>query len=368
VAAKDFYQILGVPDSASQEQIKKAYRRLAKQYHPDANPNNPQAAERFKEISEAHSILSDADKRKQYDQMRKLGAFDGFGRRPAGAGAGAGAGPGFGGGFNAEEFDLGDLGGFGLGDIFSSIFGRGRREERGESLETLVDVPFRVATLGGKISVTLPVTEACPTCHGSGGARGATFSTCPECQGRGTISFGQGGFAVTRPCPQCRGRGKIPSEECPTCHGAGEVRNERRVAISVPPGTESGTKVRLKGQGLPGRSGQPAGDLLVTFQVQPDRFFRREGLDVICEVPINLAQAVLGTRLRVRTLDGKKVMLKIPAGTQPGRRFRIKGLGIEKNGRRGDQLVEIRVTVPERLSAEQQELIKRFAEAGGMGY
>ena len=368
MAAKDFYQILGVPDSASQEQIKKAYRRLAKQYHPDANPNNPQAAERFKEISEAHSILSDANKRKQYDQMRKLGAFDGFGRRPAGAGAGAGAGPGFGGGFNAEEFDLGDLGGFGLGDIFSSIFGRGRREERGESLETLVDVPFRVATLGGKISVTLPVTEACPTCHGSGGAPGATFSTCPECQGRGTISFGQGGFAVTRPCPQCRGRGKIPSEECPTCHGAGEVRNERRVAISVPPGTESGTKVRLKGQGLPGRSGQPAGDLLVTFQVQPDRFFRREGLDVICEVPINLAQAVLGTRLRVRTLDGKKVMLKIPAGTQPGRRFRIKGLGIEKNGRRGDQLVEIRVTVPERLSAEQQELIKRFAEAGGMGY
>ncbi|HZE75779.1 MAG TPA: DnaJ C-terminal domain-containing protein, partial [Gemmatimonadales bacterium] len=183
-----------------------------------------------------------------------------------------------------------------------------------------------------------------------------------------TISFGQGGFAVTRPCPQCRGRGKIPSEECPTCHGAGEVRNERRVAITVPPATESGTKVRLKGQGLPGRSGQPAGDLLVTFQVQPDRFFRREGLDVVCEVPINLAQAVLGTRLRVRTLDGKKVMLKIPAGTQPGRRFRIKGLGVEKNGRRGDQLVEIRVTVPERLSPEQQELIKRFAEAGGMGY
>ncbi len=267
MAAKDFYQILGVSDSASQEAIKKAYRRLAKQYHPDANPNNPQAAERFKEISEAHSILADAEKRKQYDQMRKLGAFDGFARRPAGAGAGAGgAGRGFGGGFSTEDVDLGDFSGFGLGDIFSSIFGRGRREERGESLEALVDVPFRVATLGGKVSVNLPVTEACPTCHGSGGAPGATFSTCLECQGRGTISFGQGGFAVTRPCPQCRGRGKIPSEQCPTCQGAGEVRTERRVAITVPPGTESGTKVRLTGQGLPGRASQPAGDLIVTFR------------------------------------------------------------------------------------------------------
>ncbi len=369
MAAKDFYQILGVSDSASQEAIKKAYRRLAKQYHPDANPNNPQAAERFKEVSEAHSILADPEKRKHYDQMRKLGAFDGFARRPAGAGAGAGgAGRGFGGGFSTEDVDLGDFSGFGLGDIFSSIFGRGRREERGESLEALVDVPFRVATLGGRVSVNLPVTEACPTCHGSGGAPGATFSTCPECQGRGTISFGQGGFAVTRPCPQCRGRGKIPSEQCPTCHGAGEVRTERRVSITVPPGTESGTKVRLTGQGLPGRAGQPAGDLIVTFQVQPDRFFRREGLDLVCEVPINLAQAVLGTRLRVRTLDGKKVMLKIPPGTQPGRRFRVKGMGIEKNGRRGDQLVEIRVTVPEHLSTEQQELMKRFAEMGKMAY
>jgi molecular chaperone DnaJ len=358
VAAKDFYQVLGVSDSASQEEIKKAYRRLAKQYHPDANPNNPQAAERFKEISEAHSILADAEKRKQYDQMRKLGAFDGFARRPAGAGAGAGgAGRGFGGGFSTEDVDLGDFSGFGLGDIFSSIFGRGRREERGESLEALVDVPFRVATLGGKVSVNLPVTEACPTCHGTGGAPGATFSTCPECQGRGTISFGQGGFAVTRPCPQCRGRGKIPSEQCPTCQGAGEVRTERRVSITVPPGTESGTKVRLTGQGLPGRASQPSGDLIVTFQVQPDRFFRRDGLDLICEVPINLAQAVLGTRLRVRTLDGKKVMLKIPPGTQPGRRFRVKGMGIEKNGRRGDQLVEIRVNVPEHGSAEKQELM-----------
>jgi molecular chaperone DnaJ len=368
VAAKDFYQVLGVPDTASQAEIKKAYRRLAKQYHPDANPNNTQAAERFKEVSEAHSVLSEAEKRRQYDQMRKLGAFDGFARRPAGAGAGAYRSGPSGGGFSTEDVDFGDLGGFGLGDIFSSIFGRGKREERGESLETVVEVPFRVAMLGGKVPVTLPVTEPCPTCHGNGGAPGATFSTCPECNGRGTISFGQGGFAVTRPCPQCRGRGKIPSAPCPTCQGAGEVRTERRVMITVPPATEPGTKVRLKGQGLPGPAGQPAGDLLVTFQVQPDRFFRRDGLDIVCEVPINLAQAVLGSRIRVRTLDGKRVVLKIPPGTQPGRRFRVKGQGIEKNGRRGDQLVEVQVTLPEHVTAEAQELMKKFAELERMTY
>ena len=361
MAAKDFYQVLGVPDTASQDAIKKAYRRLAKQHHPDANPNNPQAAERFKEISEAHSVLSDPEKRKQYDTMRKYGAFAGAGagRRPGGPGAGPG---GFGGGFSTENVDFGDLGG--LGDIFSSIFGRGRREERrGETLETAVEVPFRLAALGGKIAITIPVTEPCPTCRGSGGAPGAPITTCPECKGRGTISFGQGGFAVNRPCPQCRGRGKIPSQPCPTCRGAGEVRTERRVQLTVPAGTEDGTRMRMAGQGAPGQAGEPAGDLIVTFQVQADRFFRRDGLDLISEIPINVAQAVLGTRIRVRTIDGKKVVLRIPPGTQPGRRFRIKGQGVEKNGRRGDQLVQVDVIVPENLSPEQQELMKQFATA-----
>ena len=373
MAAKDFYQVLGVSDSASQDEIKKAYRKLAKQYHPDANPNNASAAERFKEISEAHSTLSDPEKRKQYDQMRRYGAFDGMPRRPSGAGAGArrGGGPGGMGGMGAEDmsgFDFGDLGG--LGDIFSSMFGRGRRggveEPEGETLEAVVEVPFRVAMLGGKIPVTLPVTETCPTCKGSGGAPGATFSTCPECNGQGTISFGQGSFAVSRPCPQCRGRGKVPSEKCPTCRGAGEVRTERRVVITVPSGTETGSRILLRGQGQPSRPGGPPGDLIVTFQVQTDRFFRREGLDIVADVPINLAQATLGTRLRVRTLDGKKVLLRIPPGTQPGRRFRIKGQGIEKNGRKGDQLVGIQVTVPDKLTPEQEELMKKFAESAGL--
>jgi molecular chaperone DnaJ len=366
VAAKDFYQVLGVSDSASQDEIKKAYRKLAKQYHPDANPNNAGAAERFKEISEAHSTLSDSEKRKQYDQMRRYGAFDGAPRRPAGAGAGRGDGGMGPGDFDARGYDFGDLGG--LGDIFSSIFGRGRRDEPegGDTLEAVVEVPFRVAMLGGKIPVTLPVTETCPTCKGSGGAPGATMSTCPECNGRGTISFGQGSFAVSRPCPQCRGRGKIPSEKCPTCRGAGEVRTERRIVITVPPGTETGSRILLRGQGQAGRPGGPAGDLIITFQVQPDRFFRREGLDIVADVPINLAQAVLGSRIRVRTLDGKKVLLRIPPGTQPGRKFRIKGQGIEKNGRRGDQLVGVQVSVPDKLTPEQQELMKKFADSAGL--
>lgn len=246
MAAKDFYQVLGVSDSASQAEIKKAYRRLAKQYHPDANPNNPAAADRFKEISEAHSVLSDAEKRKQYDQMRRLGAFDGNAARGPRTGPGSRTGGGGGRGPDeAEGMDFGDFGG--LGDIFSSIFGRGREQEpHAQAIETLVEVPFRVATLGGKVTVSLQVTETCPTCTGSGGAPGATWSTCPECNGRGTISFGQGGFAVNRPCPQCRGRGQIPSQPCPTCRGAGEIRTERRVVITVPPATETGTRVRMR--------------------------------------------------------------------------------------------------------------------------
>ena len=362
MAGKDFYQVLGVNEKATPEVIKKAYRRLAKQYHPDANPNNPQAAEMFKQISEAHGVLSDPEKRKKYDTMRRLGAFEPSARRP---GAPGGAGQRGAGGF-AENFDFGDFGSMGLGDIFSSIFGRKREEPRGESVETELEIPFRTAALGGKVPVTLSLSETCASCGGNGAAPGATVSQCPECKGRGTISFGQGGFAVNRPCPMCRGRGKVPSQKCPACGGVGETRGERRVMITVPPGTESGLKIRIKGQGAAGRDGAPPGDLLVTFQVQPDKFFRREGLDVTCEVTINLAQAVMGTRLRVRTLDGKKVVLKVPPGTQPGRKFRIRGEGIAKGERRGDQYVNVQVTLPDQLSPEQVELFKKFTEAAGM--
>lgn len=363
--AKDFYQVLGVPDTATPPEIKKAYRRLAKQYHPDANPSNPQAADRFKEISEAHAVLADADQRSKYDRMRKYGAFSGVGgRRPGSATRGPS------GGLDGDDasFDFGDIG---LGDIFSSIFGaRGRKEEaRGsESIETVVEIPFRVAATGGKVPVAVTVNEACATCHGSGAAPGASVATCSECSGSGSVTFGQGSFAVHRPCPRCRGKGKIPSQYCGTCAGAGELRTERRLSISVPAGTESGTKIRLKGQGHPARDGRPAGDLIITFQVQADRFFTRDGLDLRCEVPLNLAQAVYGTTLKVRTLDGKKVVLKVPPGTQPGRTFRIKGIGLEEKGRRGDQLITVDVQIPGAPAGEVGELFKQYAEKAGLKY
>lgn len=355
--AKDYYHILGVGASATEAEIKKAYRRLAKQYHPDARPGDAAAAERFKEINEAYSVLSDGAKRKQYDLMRKygpLGSMAGH-RGPTGARTG----PAF------DEQDLGFSGFGGLGDLFTSIFGRGRKVEV-EPIEMAVDIPFRVAALGGKVPVTIGVTEACPTCGGTGAAPGARVTTCSECNGRGEISFGQGGFAVRRPCPVCRGRGKVASQSCPNCRGQGEVSVNKRLMITVPPGTENGQRIRLKGQGQRHPSGGPAGDLLITFQVETDRFFRREGLDVTCTVPINLAQAVLGTRLRVRTLDGRRVVLKVPPGTGPGRTFRIRGQGIERNGRRGDQLVEIAVDVPDKLTAEQEKMFREFAEKTGL--
>ena len=366
---KDYYSVLGVSASATQDQIKRAYRKLAKKHHPDANAGDKASAERFKEISEAYSVLNDAAKRKQYDQLRRYGAFNGSGPRPRGPSPGGAGGA----GTRFEEFDIRDLGGLGgIGDLFSSIFGGEKKRrggpERGESVETVVTIPFRVAALGGKVPITVPVVEACSTCAGSGAAPGSSLTTCAECRGTGTISFGYGGFAVKRPCPACRGRGKVAAQRCPTCQGVGEVRLEKRLMLNVPPGTDTGTRIRLKGQGPRGTGGAEAGDLVVSFEVEPDRFFQRDGLDVHCSVTINIAQAMLGSKLKVRTLDGKHLVLRIPAGTQPGRKFRIKGQGIEKGGARGDQIVEIQVEVPAKLSAEQEAVVKSWADAAGLKY
>jgi molecular chaperone DnaJ len=376
--SKDYYQVLGVSASATQDEIKKAYRRLAKKNHPDANKSDPKAADRFKDISEANNVLSDPEKRKQYDEMRRLGAFGGFGgeRQQRGArtsypGGGASTGP----GPRMEDFDIGGLGG--LGDLFSSMFGGGVGQRgaqrptgprKGESVDVMVPVSFRTAALGGKVPVELEVIEQCATCKGSGGAPGATWKKCPECDGRGMISFGQGGFAVNRPCPMCLGRGQVPSKPCPTCKGSGEVRTRKTVNITVPPGTETGTRVRLAGQGGRGDDGGPPGDLIITFEVQPDRFFTREGLDVIAKVPLNIAQATLGSKVNVRTLNGKKVTIRIPPGTPPGKRFRVPGQGIEKNGAKGDMIVEANVTVPEKLTPEQEQMMKEFAASGDLKY
>ncbi|MCU0619770.1 MAG: J domain-containing protein, partial [Gemmatimonadaceae bacterium] len=351
---------------------------------------------RFKEISEAYGVLGDAEKRKQYDDMRRLGAF-GMGARGGTAGgpqagvdfaqawraaqdraaqeraargggataAGAGA-PGGAAGF---DFDIGGIGG--LGDLFGSVFGgrgRARGPEKGDDLEVTVEVPFRTAATGGKVPVELDLVEECPACGGNGAAPGAQLRTCGECSGRGTISFGQGGFAVNRPCPACMGRGTVPSERCAACDGAGQVRARRRVNITVPSGAESGTRVRLKEQGTRGRNGGATGDLIITFQVTPDRFYTREGLDLVAPVPINIAQATLGSKVTVKTLDGSRVAVRIPAGTAHGRRFRVRGQGIEKDGRRGDLLVETQITVPEQLTEAQERLMRDFAEASGLKF
>jgi len=377
---KDFYSVLGVGSSASQDEIKKAYRKLAKKYHPDANAGDPKAAERFKEISEANNVLGDAKKRKQYDEMRRLGAFDGGfggfgggGRSSRGAGSRGGAGDGAQ-TINFQDFDIGGLGG--LGDLFSSMFGGGetrqstrqRGPEKGQTVEATLDIPFRTAARGGKVPIELEVSEECSTCHGTGAARGASLKICPECNGRGVISFGQGGFAVNRPCPVCLGRGQIPTESCPTCHGTGEVRVKRKVLINVPPGVDTGSKIRLKGQGGKGPQNGPPGDLIITFNVLPDKFYRRDGLDVIATVPLNIAQATLGTKISVRTLDGKKVAIKIPPGTPSGKRFRVRGQGIQKGDKKGDLIVEVAIKVPEKLSEDQERMMKEFAESGGMKY
>jgi molecular chaperone DnaJ len=369
---KDFYRILGVADNATPDEIKKSYRKLAKQYHPDANPNDAAAAERFKEVSEAYSVLSDEAKRKQYDQMRKFGGLGGFtgggGFRPGGSRPGAG-------GATSQTFSFEDLDVGGLGDIFGSMFdfggskkrGTGRAgPQRGENIEYAVDIPFRTAARGGKITVQLQVTEECTVCHGSGGKPGTPVNPCPECKGSGTITFGGGSFGVTRPCPNCMGKGKVPADPCTRCGGQGQVREVRPVNVTVPAGVDNNSRVRLAGQGEKGTAGGPAGDLILTFRVQPDRFFTRDGLDVSCDVHVNLAQAMLGSKVRVRTLDENPVVVKIPGGTQHGKRIRIKGQGIEKGGRRGDQYIRVMVDLPEELTDEQRRKFEEFADTAGL--
>jgi molecular chaperone DnaJ len=369
---RDFYAVLGVPASATQDEIKKQYRKLAKRYHPDANKSDPASADRFKEISEAYTVLGDAAKRKQYDEMRRLGAFTGSRAGGGGYSRPAGYPGGSGGGARFEDLDVGGIGG--LGDLFNSMFGGGRAGARprgpqaGQSVESTLEIPFRTAAQGGKVPIELELTEECAVCRGSGAAAGASLRPCGECSGRGVISFGQGGFAVNRPCPACLGRGQVPTERCAGCNGAGELRARRKVLISVPAGVDSGSKIRLKGQGGKGANGGPAGDLMITFHVLPDRFFTREGLDVVAKVPINIAQATLGSKISVRTIDDKKVTIRIPEGTASGKRFRVRGQGIARGENRGDLIVEVNVTMPEELNEEQRRMMQEFAESGGLKY
>jgi molecular chaperone DnaJ len=376
-AGKDFYKTLGVKDKASPDDVKKAYRKLAKENHPDANLGNPRAAERFKEIGEAYSVLSDSKKRKQYDQMRRLGSlgFGGGRGAPQPSRGGPGADP----NFSFDDFQ----GGFGnISDMFSSLFDLGKEKahqggpsagprktsprQKGQNVEYVVEIPFLTAAKGGKISVDVSITEDCATCGGDGAKPGTDVKRCEECKGTGHVSFGQGGFAVKRPCPACLGRGKLPETPCPSCTGRGAVRQHRKITINVRPGVETGSKVRLSGQGERGRHGGPPGDLVISYKVKGHSFFRRDGLDIHGRVPINIVQATLGSKVRVKTIGGKKVVLNIPKGTQSGTKFRIRGEGIAKGNRTGDQYVEVVVSVPEELSEEERQVMETFGEASGL--
>jgi len=358
---KDYYDILGVAENASADEIKKAYRKLAKQYHPDANQGDPRAADKFKEISEAHRVVSDPEKRKKYDQVRKYGGLGSFTSRPSGPGHTDGH------GFKFE--DLSDMGG--IGDMFSSIFDFGKKSPRkdgpirGRHVEYLVEIPLKTAARGGKVRVTVPISEECATCNGTGAAPGTPLENCPECGGKGEVIFGQGGFSVARPCPACLGRGKIPKTPCAACRGRGQVRTRKKLSVRVPSGVESGAKIRLTGQGERGSRGGAPGDLIIKFRVKPDRFFTREGLHLSCEVPINVAQAILGSKIKVRTIDGKKVVLTIPPNTQSGTAFRVRGQGVRKGENRGDQLVRVTVETPE-LSEAGKKALADLAEKEGM--
>lgn len=372
---KDYYKILGVSKTASAEEIKKAYRKLAKGCHPDTHPGDPQAEERFKEISQAYDILGDGKKRKQYDQMRS--AFS-QGFRPGGFDFGSAGinleelfGPGGRGGRKVHYEDLGGMGG--LGDIFSQFMDQGahfRRARsaplRGRDISSSVSISFDQAIRGGKVRLTVQRSGACPECSGTGAAAGSSPEPCPQCGGSGTVTMGQGGFGISRPCPRCYGKGMIITRPCPRCRGRGTAPSTGKLAVKIPAGIASGAKIRLSGQGEPGPGGGPPGDLILRVTVGEDPRFTRKGFDLHTRVTVDMATAALGGKASVRTLTGEAV-LKIPPGTQPGTVLRLRRQGSPRPGedRKGDLFVTVDVTIPRKLTARQKELLRQLGGKGG---
>ena len=356
---RDYYEVLGVSKTAADADIKKAYRKLAKENHPDLHPGDQAAEAQFKEINEAYEILSNSDKRSRYDQFGFAGVDPNYAAQQGG---------GFGGGFDGG-FDFGDL-----GDIFGSFFGGGfggarsrTGPQRGESLRTGLTITFEEAAFGCEKEVALERVEQCPDCKGSGAAPGTSPETCSNCGGSGTVQQRRqtpmGVFATTSPCPRCGGKGKIIASPCSSCGGSGQNRKRKTVKVSIPAGIDNGQIVSLRGQGNAGKNGGPAGDLQIVVSVQPHQLFRRDGSDVYCDAPITFTQAVLGGELEIPTIDGK-VKYDIPEGTQTGTTFRLRGKGIPNvNGRgRGDQYVTVHIETPRSLNREQKEALRKFSE------
>lgn len=359
--ADDFYATLGVPRKAGADEIKKAYRKLARENHPDRNPGDPAAEERFKEIQHAYDTLSDPEKREQYDSGAMFGGGPGgFGRGGGFPGGGAG-----GGGFNAD-----------FGDILSNLFGRGgggaggprmrsSAPARGRDLETEVNLTFEQAVRGAQITIAVPVTGSCPTCHGSGAKPGTRPRTCARCEGTGIEPQAQGMFSISQPCPECGGRGEIIDDPCPTCHGAGLTRQSKRYKVNVPAGVHHGSRIRLAGKGETGQHGGPSGDLYVTTRVEPSPVFkRRDDGNLEVEVPITIAEALEGATIEVPTLNGTK-KIKVGPGTKSGTLARLRGEGPPRPSGRGrsDALYRLTIDVPKKLSKKQHEAVEQLAES-----
>lgn len=362
---KDFYKELGVSSSASTDEIKKAYRKLARDLHPDANPGDAKAEERFKAVSEAHAVLSDPAKRKEYDETRRLFTAGGYGR--------GGFAPGAGGGFS-QGFDLGDIfgaasgGDGGLGDLFGGLFNRGstrasHRPRRGADVETETTLGFREAAQGATVPLRLTSPSPCTTCHGSGAKPGTSPRVCPVCNGAGVVSRNQGAFGFSEPCDECRGTGSIIDTPCVDCYGSGTQNRTRTITVRIPPGVADGQRIRLPGQGEAGLRGAPSGDLYVTVHVGQDKVFGRAGDDLTLVLPVSYSELVLGTTVSVPTLQGR-VGVKVPPGTADGRILRVRGRGVPKRGGgAGDLLVTVKVAVPQKLDEEAAAALRAYQEA-----
>ncbi len=345
-AQLDYYEILTVPKNASEQEIKSAYRKLALKYHPDRNPGNKEAEERFKEAAQAYSVLGDPEKRRRYDAYGHAGLTGGAA------------------GFDPSVFTdfadiLGDL--FGFGDLFRRRRGGPRR---GADLRYNLELTFEEAAFGAETHVQITKAATCRTCSGSGSAPGTTPTPCSSCGGAGQVSFQQGFFSVARTCGRCHGTGKIITSHCKECRGEGQVPVERKLQIKIPPGVDTGSQLRIAGEGEPGAAGGPPGDLYVVIRVQEHPFFRREGTSLFCEVPISIVQAALGATLELPTLDGGRVKVDVPEGTQHGTVFRVRGQGIPNLGSRGrgDLHVGVRLVVPTKLTAESRRLLEQLGK------
>ena len=368
VAKKDYYEVLGIAKGASADEVKQAFRRLALKHHPDRNPSNKkEAEEKFKEISEAYEVLSDSQKRSAYDQYGHGGVESAFRH----------------GNFSWEDFthfqDLNDVfGSGGLEELFSSFglgggfgSGAGRRSGRegaraGADLEYLLRIDLADAAAGKEIPISFARREECSSCRGQGSKGGAGRSTCPDCQGRGQVRFSQGIFTMATTCRRCGGEGSVVKEACPACRGEGRVRSERRVTVKVPAGMESGMRLKLAGEGEAGLRGGPRGDLYVLIEVKPHPVFERHEADLLCEMPVTMVQAALGSELKVPTLTGAWVTMKIPPGTQPGQVFRLRGRGMPhlRGIGKGDLLLKVNVKIPIRLTPVQKRLLEQFGQSG----